>query len=128
MPFPRYLLALLVLMGWLYATNETLLAASGVVKMEHCCEDDDSSSGPIECNCAQCVTLGSGLHLGSADSVDLPPPVLAVCWELQSLLAELNSTEAPVADTIEPAAPPGCIKVWQLVANTSLPVRGPSLL
>ena len=113
-------------MGWLYATNTTLLAASGAVKMEHCCEDDDTNSGPIETNCAQCVTFGSGLHLGSALADDFLPPVLVVCWELESLIDDMGSARVSAVFEAGAADPPGAVAVCHIVARTALPVRAPS--
>jgi hypothetical protein len=125
MSVARSLFAALLLMGWLFATNTCLLAASGWVKMEHCCEDE--GSGPVETNCAQCVTLQSGLHLESALHAELPPPVQLVCWELQALLAGLNVPRVSLLSVAESVGPPGSIKLWHFVARTALPVRAPSL-
>ena len=93
-----------------------------------CCEHEAPASGHGgEAVCAQCVVLESGVDRVAPPLIAVSAP--AVVWDdtLFAALALLarQADAAPELDTSPSAA---LSPIWQFVARTALPVRGPSLL
>lgn len=74
------------------------------------------------------MTLESGVNLEALRALSVAMPVFVVDEAFSKLLDELNrqAVAGPVGEV--EASPPRLLPVWQLVARTALPVRGPSLL
>ena len=90
-----------------------------------CCESGASRSEAPEESCAQCITLKTGAN---------PTPGERIAAEMPALVEDVMGSAA-LKVTIEPPdvapiwrmeTPAESPPIWQLVARTSAPVRGPS--
>ena len=91
-----------------------------------CCEHEDpaeESGGP---ECAQCVTLESGVNRVTPELVSVAEPTRVADEMLSAMMALVLEAEkaVPEVDTSQPVLVP----LWQFVVQTALPVRGPSLV
>jgi hypothetical protein len=136
MPLLRSILSALLLLSCLSGASQCLLAGAmereeaGKTEMP-CCPAERTAPGvpaPAEGCCMKCVTLESGVNLDSLRVLSVAMPVFVVDEAFSKVLEELNrqAVAAPVGEV--EASPPRLLPVWQLVARTALPVRGPSLL
>jgi len=90
-----------------------------------CCETEATPDVPPESSCAQCITLDTGANHSLLARLAASVPVF-----IEDLMASvarqasLERIDLPANCRFEgPAESP---PVWQLVARTSVPVRGPS--
>ena len=126
---------LVAFLGLLFvvSTNTCALAAAFLEKGDACCEKErgpGSSRDGVPCSsgdCAQCVTLETGVNLSSLVPVSAPVAVWTEHFELSEFLRRLaGATAAEI-----PAAPPDPATIpsppWRDVLKKALPVRGPSL-
>jgi hypothetical protein len=121
MPFVRIIFAALLLMAWLPAANSCLLAAQFPNQIQDCCAEEGDAG------CDSCTTLESGFQLSLLQAFLLPAPAAT---EIICLGELLRALAAEVTDDVPASAlesPPEVQSLWEFVARTALPVRGPSL-
>ena len=122
----RRTIAAILFVAWLPAANVcALVEAFPTGGADPCCETESSAPVPTD-TCSDCTTLENGFRLST------PAPLVPTlnqepnAW-LSSLLATLALDAAnkplPFEDSAGPPEPP----LWQLVARTAAPARGPSL-
>lgn len=131
MPFLRALIAAVLFMAWMPATNACALAGFLPGQVEDCCEHDqntDSSGCDGVKSCATCVALENGVQRDLLQPFSLPSPTFA---ELELLSQFFESVAADVVDELPPVRsdhPPLQAPLWHFVSRTAVPVRGPSAL
>lgn len=123
----RRTIAAILFVAWLPAANVcALVEAFPAGGVDPCCETE--SSAPVPTNtCADCTTLENGFPMSApapfVPTLDRQPDA----W-LTNLLATLASEAAnkplPFEDSAGPPEPP----LWQSVARTAAPARGPSFV
>lgn len=131
MTIVRTIIAALLVLAWLPATNSCLIAATFSDKVEDCCnpdegQGDDGSGGTNSCD--RCITMENGFPLTLLDLSALPAPLL---FEIESLGDLLRALAAEVSLEIPPAyreAPPPVRALLHFVLRTAQPVRGPSVV
>ncbi len=123
----RNSLLVLLFVAWFPAANACTLAAVFPQTFTVCCEGDEGPGMPCESSCAGCVALENGFSLALLHPFLAPIPVRFEDAGLMRLFASLAAArveqQAPAESTLSPPEPP----LWQFVARTALPVRGPSL-
>ena len=124
----RHLIAALVLVAWLPAVNACAVAnAFPATVADNCCETESSAPAPSD-SCADCNTLETGLPLSALVPLLAPiPDRHANAW-LTDLLAALTAEAANKAPLFEHSAIPPEPPLWQFVARTAAPARGPSFV
>ncbi|MGB8169551.1 MAG: hypothetical protein WCF18_18770 [Chthoniobacteraceae bacterium] len=127
MPFVRIIFAALLVMAWLPVANSCLLAAQFPNQIQDCCAGEGTPVGDSDAGCDSCTTLESGFPLSLLQAFILSAPAAAEATRLGELFRVLA---AEVTDDVPASAlesPPAAQSLWEFVARTALPVRGPSL-
>ena len=124
MPFVRTLIAALLFLAWMPATNSCLLAAAFPESIPDCCGNE---GGGDSSTCAQCVTLENGFQRSLLQPLTLDTPtVVEDAWLSEIMRAmQREVSDEPLRAVRE--APPPSLRLWTFVVRTALPVRGPSL-
>ena len=124
MPFVRTLIAALLFLAWMPATNSCLLASLFPEKVADCCANE---GGDESATCDQCVTLENGFQRSLLQPLTLDTPtVVEDAWLSEIMRAmQREVSDEPLRAVRE--APPPSLRLWTFVVRTALPVRGPSL-
>jgi hypothetical protein len=122
-----FILALLAL--WLTGANGCVIAAAFPGDVAAPCECGEAHEEERGCgtDCAPCVTLESGVNLGSLTPVAVPPPTWTELKRL--LLVELAKAQEKAGESaidVATSPPPVVRSVWRVFVGKALPVRGPS--
>ena len=124
MSFVRTLIAALLFLAWMPATNSCLVAAAFPEKISDSCPDEGDAAGST---CDKCAALENGFQLSLLQPITLDAPAFAeIAWlsaMLRAAMREVSVEPLPTAITESPPAR----QLWTFVARTALPVRGPSL-
>ena len=129
----RIITALILALLWVPSTAHCLLAAEFPKAFGPGCECDgkatDGNKAPAEDGtCNQCVTLETGVNLGSLVPVSVPSPI----FREEDALAQWLRRSIELA-AMEAAGAPPSVPVWSpppvrtVTLTKARPVRGPSL-
>lgn len=123
----RRTIAALLLVAWLPAVNVcALVDAFPSGGADPCCETESSAPVPTD-TCGDCTTLENGFRLSATGSLVPTLDRRPDAW-LTSLLATLAGEAAKKPLLFEHSAIPPEPPLWQFIARTAAPARGPSFV
>lgn len=124
MPSLRTLIAALLFLAWMPATNSCLLAAVFPEKVANCCAHEGGEDSDA---CHPCVTLENGFQLSLLQPLTLDVPAFVESAWLSEILRAMAREVSDEPHPAMTAESPPAARLWMLVVRTALPVRGPSL-
>ena len=126
MRFFRPIIAMLLVLAWVPATNSCALAAMFPQSFAHCADEDGDASKGVPCSsgCAKCVTLENGSDLSALQAITVDAPDWTEVSEWLRFALTLVEQEP---QEVFPGLSPDERPPWQVIARTAPPVRGPSL-
>jgi hypothetical protein len=125
--FLRAIAAVLIVLGCAAFSQTCLIATMVDEQSVDCCEHEQPGGQAGQKECAQCLTLESGVNRVAPELVAVIEPV-ATADELHSSLFALAMKGAEVAPALDTSQAFGLTVLWNFVVRTALPVRGPSLI
>lgn len=132
MSLVRTIFAVLLVLTWFPSSNACLLASAIPGEKSGCCEhEEEKQEGGCDESgtCAKCAPLENGCRLASLEPYVAPVPWFTESEWLTELLRK-RTEEIPkeLSMAMGNSPPPPQQALWNYVARTALPVRGPSLL